>query len=269
MAAFSVQLDYLQEILGIESDDAFVDSTHEKQLINRAIQKTTEMYNWPEYLKRDADVIVANLNRYDIPSDFRKFDFMFVQGRPADPTSLQKVRTTKHSYAVDKDADEYITHVIPQTASTAYTLSNNETAASSVVIELDTVSGLNVQDEIWIDDSTSSEFTQIQSVDTTNTTITAKLANAHNAAIILYKTDQINFFGYYFDPTDLSSDSDIAKLPTTTHFILCYYAAYLYLTAKEEFTTAQGFLNTFTAQLSDAWLKHDKLSTGQSNEFTI
>ena len=142
MAALAVIRDYLEEIVDIKSGDVFIDSTYEDQIIQKGYEKTATRYDWPDHLKRDADVVIANVDRYSLPSDFRKFRFLFSRGSEKEETEFNNIPFQRLAYGVARDSSEYILTEIPQTASTALTLSNSETAGSTVVIELDTVSGL-------------------------------------------------------------------------------------------------------------------------------
>ena len=142
-AQFSVIKTYYEtEILRLQTGDPFIGTTRENQLVNEAYEKTAYRYDWPQLLKRDADIVVANLDRYTLPSDFRKMDFMFVQGSLHEETDLINLPFTPHRYAIVFDTSEYIINTAPTTASTAYTLDNAETAGNAVVIDLDTVDGL-------------------------------------------------------------------------------------------------------------------------------
>lgn len=261
--------DYLEGILNIPTGDSFIDSTYELQLIQKGYDKTAYLHDWPQFVKRDADVLIANVDRYDLPSDFRKMEYLFVNGQLHEPTSLRAVHYSPLHYTIVHDSSEYIFHTNPTSASTAYTLADNETAGSAVVIGLDTVDGLAAGDQIWINDSTSSEFTKIQSVDTDNTTITAKLANNHSSGIILYKLNEVAYFAYSKQTATLANTTDVPETPTSTHTAIAHYAAYLFYKDINETENAQNHLDIWKDEVEESWLAFDKSSTGEANEFTI
>src|SRR3990167_9598565 len=118
---------------------AYIDSTRQLRDINNAYEKIAYMFSWPDLLKRSSRVIVENVNRYALPTDFRKFHKFFVKGIEYRETEIHLVKYTPYSYTVDADANDYIIHDKTLTASTAYTLSGAETAGNAVVIELDTI----------------------------------------------------------------------------------------------------------------------------------
>jgi hypothetical protein len=212
---------------------------------------------------------VANVDRYTLPTDFRKFEFLRVQGAEQQETNLLNLSNSHNKYVVHLDTSEYQFRNIPTSASTAYTLSNSETAASSVTIELDTVDGLAAGEEIWVDGTTTDEFTIIQSVDTDNTTITAKLANNQSASDKLYRVKDIVYFAYYKTVTALSSDTDTPATPDSVDLIIPHYAAYLYYQDQRNEQAAVRHLNVWDTELKDAWLAFDRTSVGESNQFTL
>jgi len=269
MAALSAIRDQLEYILNIPSGDAFIDSQNELDLINLAYQKSAYKYNWPHMLKRGGTVLAASVNRYSLPTAWRKFDYVFSEGDLKEETSLENIRFSSHKYAVDVNTSEIILSESPQSASTAYTTSNSETAGASVVIELNSVSGLSAGDEIFVNGTTTPEFSQIQSVDTTNTTITAKLSTNTTAGDKIYLSSQILAYGFYREVTNLSATTDVPLLPSATHYIIPYYAAYLYFKKLEDEARAKLNLEIWTDELNDAWLAHDKISSGASNEFSL
>ena len=261
--------DYLEEILNIDTGDAFIDSTYELQLLNKAYQKSAYKYDWPQLLKRDADVLIANVDRYPLNSDFRKFRFLFSSGSEKEETEFNNIRFDRHKYAVDQATDEYVLSERPQTASTPYTLQNSESAGSTVVVELDTVDGLAAGEEIFISDTSTSEFTQIQTVDTSAETITIKMVNSHTSGKILYRVVELNYFQYYHIITDLSTGTDVPALPSNTHFIIPHYAAYLYYKKLEDDAKAKPQLECWDMELAEAWKAFDKNSTGAVLTFSV
>ena len=269
MATLSTLRTHLQEILDIKSGDVFINSTYELELINQAYRLTAERHDFPQLLKRFADVIVAKLDRYDLQSDFRKFRFISVLRDEKEEVEFNNLRFSLHAFAVDRTVNEYVLRDIPQTASTPYTLSNSETAGDSVVIELDTVSGLIAGQEVFFDNSASSEFTIVQAVDSTNTTITARLVNSQASRKILYRVSEIIEFQYYKTPADLSSSGDVPLVPTPLQFTMLYYSAYLYFRKLQDNQSASNFKETFETELAEFFRSFDVSSTGHTNQFTL
>lgn len=256
-------------ILNLPTGDGYIDSSEQLDDINEAYQKSSYRYDWPEMQVRRGDIIIANVDRYDIQSNFRKFDYLFSRGQRLLPTSLADVRQADFKYAVDKNTDEYILSERPTTASTAFTTSNNETAGSAVVIELDTISGLSVGEEIYINSSSTPEYTIISAIDEGNKTITIKFKNNITSGDKIYRSVEIVSFSYYRALTLLSASGDVPIIPIVTHLNIANYAAYLYWDDKLEDKKAERFLNKWRTTLADAFLSHDKTSTGESNEFSI
>lgn len=269
MPQLSVIRTFLENNLTLPSTDSFVNSTLELQYINQAYYEVSEQYDWNKQLKRFANVITANVDRYSLQSDFRKFDFVFNQGQQIKGVGLDTLKFEKGAYSVSWDTSEVLLSDQPASASTPYTLLNSETAGSTVTIELDTVSGISAGDEIWFNDSTSSEFTVVQSVDTTNKTITAKIANNHSAGVILYRVLELLYFGYYKEVTALANTTDTPSLPTSLHLPLAYYAAYLYYTDLEETDKANARLNMWERAVQKLRTGNNKNSTGTTTQFSI
>jgi len=274
MPQLSVQRDYLQEILGIDTDDAFVDSTLEDQLINLAYRKTAYLHNWPQLLRRTGIVIVADLDRYTLPTDLRKIEFVFQQGNLLKETPFDFVEFEKDSYSIGLDESDIILKNVPGTKSTDFTTSNNESAATSVVVELDTVTDLSKGDKVHIDDvsgtATSDEFAIVESIDTTNKTATITLAQAHNSSSIIRKTDDILYMGYQRTIVDLSADTDTPDTPTELDLPMLHYAAYLFLRLSEETKgLAESNLQIWKDEVEAVWLSFSKNSTGPTNQFYI
>lgn len=269
MSATLTQLrTYLEEITHTANDATFPNSTYELQLLNLAYEKTAYKYDWPETIKRFADVVVAYVDRYSLQSDFRKFAFLRQQGIPLTKTQLEFLEGSFNKYVVQRDSGEYIMANQPTTASTPFTMSGSYSAGSAVVVTLDTVTGISPGDEVFISDTTSSEFTKVQAVDTTLLTITIKLANSHNGKV-LYRVPELNYFAYQKTVTALASGSDTPVLPGDTHFIMAHYAAYLYYKDIEEPDRAQMHKDIWTEGIDEAWLAFDKLATGESGELTV
>lgn len=274
MPQLTVMRDYLEEILGIDADDAFVDSTLEDQFINLAYQKTVDLHNWPHTLRRVGIAIVANLDRYTLPTDLRKFEFVFLQGKLVEETPFDFIDFQKLSYSIGLDESAIIFNQLPTTASTNYTTSNNESAGTSVVVELDTISGLATGDKIHIDDVsgtvTSDEFATIEAVTASPASITISLAQAHNLSSIIRKQIDILYAGYQRVVLDLSADTDTPALPDATHLVIPYYAAYLFLRSSEESKgLAETNLQIWKDEMESIYLKFRKNSAGPSSQFYV
>lgn len=260
---------HLEKITHTEDDANFVGSAYELQLINKAYQKSAYKYDWPQTRKRGFDALVANVDRYTLQSDFRKFNFLRVEDSPFTETELQYIGRGQRQFAIANDTSEYLLSYIPSTATTAYTTVGSLIAGNAITITLSSVDGLNAGDEIYISDTTSSEFTVIQSVDSTLLTITVKLANTHATAKSVYLVSAGSYFEYQKKITLLSSAGDFPILPAETHLIIPEYAAYLYYDNNEEPDRAAGKKNTWNEELSEAWIAFSKGSTGKSNEMSI
>lgn len=269
MADLGAMRDQLEYILNIPQGDAFIDSTNELDLLNIAYRKSAYKYNWPHMIKRGGTVLAANVNRYALPTGWRKFDFVFNQGQLCEEVALEDIPFSSQAYAVDVATGEIIFSERPTTASTAYTTSNGETAGASVVVELSSVDGLAAGDEIFVNGTTTPEFSQIQSVDTAATTITVKLSTNTTAGDKIYLSNQIAYYGFYRTVTDLATSTDVTLLPSASHLIIPYYAAYLYFKKLEDDGRAKINLETWQDELNDVWLAFDKISSGASNSFSI
>lgn len=267
--ALTALRDRLELIINIPAGDNFIDSTEEDKDINEAYTQTFYKHDWPFAIKRFADVIIADQDRYNLQSDFRKMLFLFTEGRKMSPTSLVNIKSEKRGFAIDELTNEYILGFRPQTASTAYTLSNAETAADTVTIELDTVDGLAVGDEIWIDGTTTKEFTVVRAVDTSAKTITAKLKNNQSSGDILYLIDEIVYFAYYRTITLLSAGTDTTLMPESFDATFLNYAAYLFFTRNEQPERAASHLKVWEERTKEAFLAFDKESVGPTNEFLV
>lgn len=262
--------DRLELVMSINAGDAYVDSTAQLEDINEAYQATAYAYDWPSLLTRSGIVKVANLDRYTLPSNFRKARTIRLDGNKLEETELEFLRRSRRSYAIDPIQNDIIVSPIPSAASTAYTLSNAETADNAVIIELSTVSGLSSLEEAWIDSvSGTDEFTLISSVDTTNTRITARLKYNKSASDILYRQNDIIDLLHYRRVALLSASSDVTLLPGAIDYIMLFKAASIAFGRLEMFDEAAANEKMWRDQLAEAWLATDKLSTGAATTFSV
>lgn len=263
------QRNYLQKITHTENDTNFADSAYELQLLNKAYEKSAYKYLWPQTLKRWFDAHVAYVDRYSLQSDFLKFVFLKSLGDDLEETEMESIDGGIEQYAVTLDSSQYILSSTPSEATDAFVTQDNESSGNAVVVLLDTVSGLAAGDEIFISNTTSSEFTKIQSVDTSAVTITVKLANSHTSGKSIYRIKDGNYFQYQKEITLLSAGADVAILPDTTHLIIPHYAAHLYYKDIEEGDKAKEHLQIWTDDLSEAWLLYSKTSAGSAGQMTL
>lgn len=262
--------DQLELMISINTGDAYIDSTPELDDINSAYEQTAYAYDWIQLLTRAGIVIVANLDRYSLPSNFRKARTVKLNDVTLRETELEYLKRTRNSYVIDQTQDDIIVHPIPNTASTAYTLSNAESAGSAVTIELNTVSGLSQYDEIWVDSASGTdEFTMVSSVSSSATTITARLDAAKSASDILYRQKEIIDLNYYRRVTLLSASGDTTLLPGAIDFIMLKYAAYLAFARLEQFVEAENYRKMWERELAIAWRASDSSSTGAVASFSI
>ena len=261
--------DRLELIANIPTGDAYIDGTEQLDDLNLGYEKSAYRYNWPQTLKRDATIVVAHVGRYSLPSDFRKFRTLTSIGSEKELIEFNNLKFQNLAYAVDEDANDFVLSEIPATASTAYTMTNGETAANDVVVELDTIDGLTVGEEIWIDNTGTNEFTDVSATDSANTTITIRLKNSNTASDILYKTNEIITYQYYRTIILLASSSDKTILVDAVDYIIPQYAAYLYFVRNQQQARAEAHLKTWQDQLQDAWLSHDKLASGHVGQMTV
>lgn len=257
---------YLEEITHTANDASFPGSVYELQLLNKAYMKTAYKYDWPETLKRAFDALIANVDRYSLQSDFRKFKFLFCQGAKLGKTEMEYIVNTFGKYAVTLDSNEYIIGQQPNTTTPVYNISGSISAGAAVTVTLDTVDGISAGDEIYINDGASSEFTKVQSVGTLN--IVCKIVNSHTG-VPLYRTADGNYFQYQKTVTLLSSPTDVPVLPGETHLIIPHYAASLYYKDIQENDEATAHMSTWQGDIDEAWLAFDKLSAGESGEFIL
>ena len=267
-AQLSELRDHLENILSILAGNSYIDSTTELRDINEAYRLTSLRYDWTSLLTRVGIVKVANLDRYSIPSNFRKARTVKLDGKVIPPTELEFLKHSRYGHFIDQTQDDIIVRPIPTAASTAYTLSNAESAGNAVTIELDTVSGLSQHDEIWIDSvSGTDEFTLVSSVGTL--LITARLDAAKSASDILYRANDIIDIQYYRTITLLSADSDTTLLPPSVDFIMLHAAAAMLYERIEDFVKAEKHWNIWKERLGEVWLALDKTHTGAATTFSI
>ena len=256
--------------LSINTGDSYISSTSELQDINEAYQATAYSYDWPTLLTRTAIVKVANLDRYALPTNFRKARTVRLDGTKLTEVELEFLQRSRRAFAIDGTQFDIIVTPIPTTASTAYTLSNAESAGSAVTIELSSVSGLTALEEIFVDAaSLVDEFTMVSSVDTTNTTITARLHSAKSASDIIYRAKDVIDLLYYRRVTLLSGSTDTMLLPTALDYIVPLKAAALGFARMEMFTESKEKEKQWRDQMSEAWLASDKFHTGAATNFRL
>ena len=273
MATYATIKDHEEQLCNISSGDAYIDSTLQGEDILIAVRKTLYRYDWPEMMKRYADVIIANVDRYSLQTDFRKFRFLFAEVDLKKEVDLDYLPFSRHKFAIARDTGEYILSEQPSSDSTEYTTQNDETAGNTVVVELDTVDGLAAGDEIWIDGTAGKEFTVIQSVDTDNVTITIKFANNITAGDIIYKITEIIYFAYMKESAATSAiivtGTATPEGPEELHLVIPHYAAYLYFKRQGDDERAKLHYEVWSDEIRDIWLSHGKQSSGPSNQFSI
>lgn len=262
--------DRLEAILSIESGNSYIDSTQQLDDINEGYQKTAYAYDWPSLLHRVGIAKVANLDRYGLPATFRKARTVRLDNTVLTPVELEFLKRTPRSYYIDQQQHDIILREIPTSASTPYTLSNAETAANAVTIELDTVSGLSQHDEIWVDSASGTdEFTMVSSVSTANTRIVARLDSNKSASDIIYRQNDIIDILFYRRVTLLSAAGDTTLLPGGVDFIMLHYSAAKAYERLEMFDEAEKHRAIWERELAEAWRASDVSSTGEVAEFSI
>ncbi len=267
-ALLSELRDECELLLSVPSGDSYIDSTQQLKDIQRAYEKTSGAYNWPQLLVRVGLPIVANVDRYALPTGFRKFHFLKVEDNLYSETELEFLKKSRRKYAIDRNASQLILSQVPTTASTTYTLSNAESAGSAVSIELDTVSGLSQFEEIFIDSASGTdEFTLVSSVGTL--LITARLRAAKSASDVLYRQKAIIDMFYYRNPVALSGASDTMLIPDELDYTVCVYAAGLAFQRLEDYAKADKLFATWEQQVRAAFLAQDAQSTDRVGEMTI
>ena len=258
----------LELILSLPTSDSYVGSDQELQDLNEGYQKSAYKYDWPQLLVKRGIPLRANDRKYLIPSNFRKMHSVRVRNGLRTECELDDIKRSWGKYAIDRSTRELILHELPASASTAYTLSNAESAGNAVTIELDVTSGLSVGDEIFIDDATNPEVTYVVSI-TAGASIVARLASSKSAGTILYRADDCIMMNYYMAITKLSASTDTILLPDEVDLIICHYAAHLAFDRLEDKTRSDTQLEKWATRLADAWLAWDKNSTGLTAEFVV
>lgn len=252
----------------VNTTDSYRDSDDELSDINEAYEQTAYAYNWKELLFRVGIAKVANLDRYSFPSNFRKARTIKLDGVTLEETELEYLKRKRYGWAYDGQQNDIILSIVPSAASTAFTLSNAESAGSAVTIELDTTSGLTQLDEIWIDSASGTdEFSMVSSISGNN--IVARLDSAKSASDIIYRQKDIIDILYYRLITRLINGGDTTLLPDSTDFIIPHYAAHLAFFRMELFDKADAQLKQWKERLFEAWNAHGRPGTGSVSQFTI
>lgn len=262
--------DTLELTLSLETGDSYIDSQTELDDLQQAYQATADLYDFPHLMRRYGIVLVANLDRYALPATLRKIRYAKLQGIKIFETELEFLNYSHNRYAIDQQQGDIILKPIPTTASTAYTLSNAEAAGNAQTIELSSVSGLTQYEEIFVKAaSLVDEFTIVSSIDSTNTTITARLDSAKSASDIIYRASEIlDILGYRTVPV-LANASDTLLLPDAFDFVIPHYAAMLAYQRLEIFDRADKQKEIWTERARQAFLAYDKNSTGEVTQFSI
>jgi len=270
VAQLSELRDRLELMLSINTGDSYIDSVPELQDINEAYQATAYAYDWPTLLTRTGIAKVANLDRYALPTNFRKARTVRLDDVKLGEVESEFLKRSRRVFTIDAAQNDIIITPIPNAASTAYTFSNSESAGNAITIELNSVSGLSSLEEVWIDSvSGTDEFTFVSSVNTTNTTITARLFAAKSASDVLYRQKDILDILYYRRVILLSAASDVTLLPQALDYILLFKAAALGFFRLEMFNEAERNEKMWRDQMAEAWLASDRLSTGHATQFSI
>ena len=254
--------------LSIQPGDSYVDGTPELSDVREAYRKTAYKYDIPQLFIKRGIRILANNKKYSLPSNLRKLHYVYVQGVEFDETELNQVHSSRSKYAIDKSTDEIIISSEPSSSATQYTMTNAESAGNSVVIELDSTSGLSVGDEIYLDDATNPEVSYIQSI-SAGVSITCRLDSSKSASTVLYRGKDIIMIAYYRTVNTLSDAADTTLLPDDFDYYIPFYAAFLAYARLEQYTEAEKSLQYWTEGLKEAFLANDKNSTGFSNQFSV
>lgn len=262
--------DFQEQLCNIQSGDSFIDSTEQLDQINEGYFATAYRFNWPDLTLRNATVPIKDNYIYATPTRFRKFEVIYSEGALLKPTSLETLHSDWRVYAVDFQRDQFLLSEANSATPNGYVIQNAESAGDSVVVELDTVSGLSVGDEVWINSTTAAdrEFTVVQSVNTTDKAVTLRLKNAQIANDKLYRIDDIIWYTYYQEVTALSAAGDTLILPDALDFVPCYYAAYLYFNKINEPDRAETFFDQWQDRCNSYWYSHRHTSSGGVTEFS-
>ena len=261
--------DRLELILSIPSGDSYVDSTAQLQDIQDSYYKTSYTWDWPQLLVKRGARILSNQRKYPLPTNFRKFRYLYVLGVKYNEVEPHLIATTPRSYAVDWSTEEFIISTLPSASGTEFTTTNAESAGQTVTIELNSVTGLAAGDEIVFPDDGNPEVTYVASVDAAAVTITARLDTSKSASAVMYKGVDNIMFAFYRTVTDLSISTDTPLLPTPVHFPMLSYAAYLAYQRLEQYTEADKQLQYWNEQMVDYWRAFDKGSTGAVTTFSV
>ena len=260
--------DRLEIILSIDSSSSYVDSTPQLDDINEAYQLTAYRYDWPSLLVRRGIAKVANLDRYSLPTDFRKARTIKLDNVKLREVELEFLKRTRQGFSVDQQQNDIILYTIPSAASTSFSLTNSPSASNTASITFSSVSGLSAHDEVWIDSvSGTDEFTMVSSI--SGTTVTARLTAAKSSSDILYRQNDIIDLLYYRRVTLLSASGDVTLLPGAIDFIMLHAAAAFAYERLEMFDEAKRHWEIWKERLAEAWLATDKNSSGASNSFGI
>ena len=260
--------DRLELIMSIPSGNSYVDSASELDDVNDGYEATAYHYDWPSLLDRAGIVKVANLDRYSLPSNFRKARYVKLDGNELKETELQFLKKSRQSYTIDLIQEDIIIRPIPTAASDAYTLSNAESAGNAVTVELNTVSGLSQLDEIFIDSvSGTDEFSIVSSVGSGS--IVTRLDAAKSASDILYRVNDIIDILFYKRITLLSAAGDKTLLPPALDYVLLEFSAYKAYSRLEMFDEADRQYKLWLEGMARVFNAFDKVATGQSNEFSV
>ena len=183
--------------------------------------------------------------------------------------AFETLHSEYRAYAVDFLRDQFALSESNSATPAGYVIQNAETAGDSVVVELDTVSGLAVGDEVWINSTTaaSREFTVVQAVGTASATL--RLKNNQSANDKLYKIDDIVWYTYYENVAALSATGDTLVLPDALDFVPCYYASYLYFLKLDESDRAKNFLQQWQDRCDAYWYSHRHTSAGGVTQFSV
>ena len=262
--------DRLEIICSLNAGSSYIDSVPELGDINEGYRSSADFFDWPELRERTALIPVANVGRYTLPTNFRKARYVRNQNKLVTEIELDFINQSRRTYAIDKVNSDLILKEIPQTAPTAFTLSNAESAGNVVTVELDTTTGLAQGDEIFIDAATAAneEFTFVSSV-VDSTSITCRLKRAKAAGDIIYLVRDCIDLGYRKKITLLSVAGDVTVLPDSVDYAMLEYSAYKLYDREEEFDIADKHYERWKKDLAEAWYADGKNSTGDVITFGI
>ena len=248
LSIFSDIQTYFQTIIG----DTSINTTFQNDLINQGHEFIGYSFPWPFMKKLWATKILSYETQYDLPSDWREFDRLIVQGKEYSPVDREQLRDNSGVFYIDRVEDQILINPVPTTNQDSTTASNTETAGSDVVIEVADESIFAVGDEIYIN-STVKQTSIISAVDATNSTITATINNAVQSSSSIWVLEDGIYAEYFKTSTKLSGASDTTDLPVWMRPAIAEYAAYLYFISIEDGTRASNWLNTFNTHLKEYW----------------